>query len=159
MADLAFQRSLPKKRMAAGALLLNEQGDLLIVKPTYRDDWLVPGGVVEADESPREACVRELREEIGLTIAVTSLLCIDYQHSDAERTESLQFIFDGGMLVQEQIAQIVLPPDELARWAFVPYAEAIALVNERLGQRIAFALPARNQGRTAYLEDGVPIAT
>jgi hypothetical protein len=38
--------------MAAGALFFNHRDEILILKPTYRDDWLIPGGVVELDESP-----------------------------------------------------------------------------------------------------------
>src|SRR5215469_2715077 len=58
--------AMSKKRMAASALFLNEQGNVLIVKPTYRPDWLLPGGSVEDHESPREACIREVREELSL---------------------------------------------------------------------------------------------
>jgi hypothetical protein len=32
--DNEYYNSLPKKRMAAGALILNERNELLIVKPT-----------------------------------------------------------------------------------------------------------------------------
>ena len=39
--------ALPKKRMAAGALLLNEQGQILIVKPTYRSDRLLPKALLQ----------------------------------------------------------------------------------------------------------------
>jgi ADP-ribose pyrophosphatase YjhB (NUDIX family) len=38
--------------MAAGALLFDEDGRILLVEPTYKPYWEIPGGVVEADESP-----------------------------------------------------------------------------------------------------------
>ncbi|MEO0768780.1 MAG: NUDIX hydrolase [Cyanobacteria bacterium J06649_4] len=47
--------------MGAGGLFFDSEGRLLILKPTYRNDWLIPGGVVEANESPRHACMREVR--------------------------------------------------------------------------------------------------
>jgi 8-oxo-dGTP diphosphatase len=68
---------LPKKRMASAALFLNAQNDMLIVKPIYRKDWLLPGGVVEERESPRQACIREVKEELGLDVAESQLLCVD----------------------------------------------------------------------------------
>lgn len=157
MSDLAFQQSLPKKRMAAGALILDQRGELLIVKPTYRDDWLIPGGSIEVDESPREACVRETYEEVGLDLPITRILLIEYQHGGDNRTENIQFIFDGGVLTQEQIEQIVIPSNELSQYAFVPYEDALRLLNQRLARRITHALPAREQGRIVYLEDGVPL--
>ena len=50
-----FTATLPRKRMGAGVLLSDELGRVLLVEPTYKPSWEVPGGVVEADESPRAA--------------------------------------------------------------------------------------------------------
>ena len=78
MSDRAYQDSLPKKRMGAGALIFDENGRFLLVNPTYKEPWEVPGGVVEANESPAQACVREVREELGLDITLERLLLVDY---------------------------------------------------------------------------------
>ena len=155
MAVQPLERAFPAKQMAAGALMLNEQGDLLIVKPTYRDDWLIPGGMIEAHESPRQACVREVWEEIGLTRAITRLLCMEYQSRDGSRNENIQFIFDGGVLTHAQIQQIVIPSDELAQYTFMPYPDALQLLNKKLGRRITHALRARTHQQVVYLEDGI----
>ncbi|MET0144837.1 MAG: hypothetical protein ABW122_04260 [Ilumatobacteraceae bacterium] len=40
----AFYASLPGKHVSAGCLLRDEHGDVLIVKPTYKASWEVPGG-------------------------------------------------------------------------------------------------------------------
>lgn len=47
-----FVHSLPRKRMAASMLFSNIEGEVLLVEPTYKQHWELPGGVVEADESP-----------------------------------------------------------------------------------------------------------
>jgi len=57
---------LPKKVVSAGVLFLDENGRVLIVKPTYKDHWQLPGGVIEAHESPASGALREVQEEIGL---------------------------------------------------------------------------------------------
>lgn len=140
--------------MAAGALIENEQGELLIVKPTYRDDWLIPGGTIEEHESPRRACVREVCEEIGLSLDITRLLCVEYQSHDGSKSENIQFLFDGGVLTETQIQQIVIPADELARYTFAPYPEALHVLNRKLGRRITQAVRARADQQLVYLEDG-----
>ncbi|MBO0789432.1 MAG: NUDIX hydrolase [Ktedonobacteraceae bacterium] len=154
MSDSYFYDTLPKKRMAAGALLLDEQGNILIVKPTYRPDWLLPGGSIEEDESPRAGCEREVQEEIGLDIPTISLLSIDYVSRVPDKNESVQFIFYSGVLSAEQIQRITLPPDELSEYRFVPVAEAEKLLSPRLAVRMAPSLHALKEGTTAYLEDG-----
>ena len=59
---------LPTIPASAGALIRARKGRLLILKPTYKGGWTVPGGVVEIGESPWEACRRETREECGLDV-------------------------------------------------------------------------------------------
>ena len=60
-----FTATLPRKRMGAGLVMTDPSGRVLLVEPVYKADWEVPGGAVEADESPRAATIRELGEELG----------------------------------------------------------------------------------------------
>ncbi|HET9112162.1 MAG TPA: NUDIX hydrolase [Ktedonobacterales bacterium] len=148
---------LPVKRMAAAALLFGEDERLLIVKPWYRPHWLLPGGMVERDESPRQACAREAREELGLDIAPQRLLCVDYTTATDEASESLQFVFWAGRLDASQCETIQLQADELTEWRLVTPTEGHALLAPRLTKRLPACLHALTTGVTLYLEDGVPV--
>lgn len=64
--DAHFTANLPAKRFAADCLFTDEAGCVLVLEPPYKLTWDIPGGVVEADESPRCAAQREVREEVGL---------------------------------------------------------------------------------------------
>lgn len=150
---MAYTATLPGKRMASGCLFFNSAGELLIVKPTYRADWLLPGGSVEKDESPAKGCVREIREELGLEKPVLRLLCLEYQSAHSRGTESLQFIFYGGLLNESEIASIRLPADELSAYRFCPRAEALSLLVPKLAKRTEFALRALEENTVIYLED------
>ena len=57
---------------------MNAKGEILFVKASYRDNWTLPGGVIEEDESPRDACLREVKEEIGLDLKAVKFLAVDY---------------------------------------------------------------------------------
>jgi 8-oxo-dGTP pyrophosphatase MutT (NUDIX family) len=145
----------PKKRVAAGALFFDEGGRLLVVKPTYLERWGIPGGVVEAGESPRDGCAREVLEELGLEVTPGRLVAVDYTSADARTDDSLQFLFDGGVLGPAAIASIRLPPEELTGYRFAPRVQAIALLGGgRLARRMPAALRAYDEGRTVYLQDG-----
>src|SRR5882724_3664785 len=73
-----YVASLARKRMAAGALFLDEDGRVLLVDPIYRETWDLPGGAVEAEESPQAACRREVAEELGLDRQPGRVLAVDW---------------------------------------------------------------------------------
>ncbi len=150
---------LPRKRMAAAGLILDQQRRVLLVEPTYRPDWLLPGGSIEEDETPLAACQRELAEELGLVLPIQQLLCVDYQSRRGVRTEILQLVFFGGVLDQQQQALIRLPVDELRSFRFVSLSAASTLVNELAYVRVQQALAALDHGGVAYLENGSVIGT
>lgn len=107
---VTYQRSLPRKRMGAGALFRDENGRFPLVNPTYKPTWEIPGGIIETNESSRQACIREIIEELGFACQPHQLLCVDYLSDQPDKTEAIMFIFDGGCLPQETIAHIQLPP-------------------------------------------------
>lgn len=146
--------AMSKKRMAVSALFLNNNGEVLIVKPTYRPDWLLPGGLVEEYESPRKACTREIQEELNLTTPLTRLLCIEYHSEDSKQTESVQFVFYGGLIEETQLPTITLQKAELSEYRFVPREEARHLLSCKLAKRLPYCFQALEENTTLYLEDG-----
>ena len=149
----AYQQSLPKKRISAGCLFFDKSQRLLIVKPTYKEGWEIPGGAVVANESPLAACIREVTEELGLERRPLRLLSVDFTGETKQRTESLSFIFDGGVLSDEEIAAIRLPEEELREYRWLPPTDALTLLNRRLRRRVRHCLAARRGGTTLYLEE------
>ncbi len=135
-----YQKTLPTKRISAGCLFFNDAGELLIVNPTYKKTWEIPGGVVEANESPVQAVKREVQEELGIHRHPVRLLCVDYGDETHKRTESLQFIFFGGVLTSQEIAAIKLPVDELSEFRFLRPKKALELLNRRLRNRVRHCL-------------------
>lgn len=143
------------KRNAAAVLVTDPGGRVLVVDPTYKDGWELPGGVVEPDESPGAGARREIAEELGLTIVPGRLLALDYVSVAADRTEGLIVVFDGGALAD--LSGVVLPPDELRDVRFVDLAELGDHLPALQARRARAAVDARTRGVAAYLEDGTPL--
>ena len=142
-----YPPDMPRKVAAAGALFLDEAGHVLLVNPTYKPVWEIPGGMVENFEAPRAACIREVAEEIGLAIEPGPLLGLDYAASRASGREVLRFIFWGGVLDAAQIAAIRLPAEELSEYGFFDLPTAKTLLSAKLGEQIGRILAARRTKR------------
>jgi 8-oxo-dGTP pyrophosphatase MutT (NUDIX family) len=150
-------KNLPKKSAAAGALMFNDKGELLLVKPNYKDRWSIPGGVIENNESPKEACIREVKEEIGIKLNTATFLCVDYTPATKEKDETFQFMFYGGTIDSKQISEIKLQEKEIDEYRFVPIDRVESLLGgnvRSLAKRIPKCLEAIKTGTAVYLEDG-----
>ncbi len=66
---------MPRKLVSADALITDIAGWILLVDPSYKDFWDIPGGVAEANEAPDETVRRELREELGLILTARCYCC------------------------------------------------------------------------------------
>jgi 8-oxo-dGTP pyrophosphatase MutT (NUDIX family) len=155
MTELEYTATLPAKRMGAGVLFYDDAGRVLLVEPAYKDRWEIPGGVVEANESPRAAAHREVKEELGLSRAPGILLAVDWVPPHLNRTEGLMLVFDGGELSPDEVARIRVPPEELRGWAFCTPDQAAERLSPLLTRRVAACLASRESGVVAYLEDGI----
>ena len=143
--------------MAAGALFRDEDGRVLLVDPTYKPTWDLPGGAVEKEESPYAACRREVAEELGLDRPPGRVLVVDWVPSRPERPEGLIVVYDGGVLASDEVAAITLPDGELAGYQFVKPGEVAEWVSPLLARRIAACVDALVAGTVISLEDGCPV--
>lgn len=87
-------------------------------------------------------------------LPIGRLLSVDWINRGPPRNEGLMFLFDGGLIDDPTAARIRLPADELSAFRFVDLAEAGSLLAAHMHQRIEATLRARQNGTTAYLEDG-----
>ncbi len=143
---------VPRIPASAGALIFDADGRLLILKPTYKKGWTIPGGQIERDgESPWEACRRETREECGLDIAAGKLVCVDFLRPRPHRPGGIRLLFHCGRVSDRLLSAIRLQGGEIEEHRLVQLNEAAALLSGPVRRRVAAAVGANG---CVYLEDG-----
>jgi 8-oxo-dGTP pyrophosphatase MutT (NUDIX family) len=146
--------TLPLKRVIGQGLIGDGAGRFLMCELLYKQEWDLPGGVVDPRESPAHAVVREVREELGATVEAGGLLAVDWLPPYRQWEDALLCVFDLGdhpalvdraVLETSEIKAVHWCDLETAREHAAPY---VVRLLEQIGAG----------ERTAYLEDGKPAA-
>lgn len=101
----------------AVGVILEQKSGILLVQRKYEPkagQWSLPAGFVEYDESPIDTAIREVKEETGLDITVTSLLEV-YGACDDPRTHVLLVVYIGNI-----IGGKLTPGDDAMKAEFFP---------------------------------------
>jgi ADP-ribose pyrophosphatase YjhB (NUDIX family) len=146
---------LPAIPASAGAMIFDGAGRVLILKPTYKSGWTIPGGVMEADgETPWQACQREVREECGLEVRSGRLACVDFRKPRPGRAGGMRFLFDCGAIDSADLSEIRLQPEEISEYRLADLKTALTLLRGPVRRRVKAA---SRSDRFVYLEEGRPV--
>ncbi|MFI6981160.1 NUDIX domain-containing protein [Embleya sp. NPDC050154] len=141
--------------VAAGALFFDDRGRVLLVEPDYKPGLEFPGGILEPGESPWAGCVREVREELGITLdGPPNLLVAQWVAPVDGHRGGMRWLFDGGVLTPDRLAGIRLQADELRAWHLLTPDRGAAAMPAGRAARLRAALRARESGRAMYVEVG-----
>ncbi|MBO0777029.1 MAG: NUDIX hydrolase [Actinobacteria bacterium] len=150
LAEEAWYAQLPTLYAGAGALVTDPGGDVLLVKPNYRDRWSLPGGILEHGEPPHLGCAREVAEELGTELTPGDLLVVDWSPPEGPRPRAfVYFVFDCGVLADTR--DIRLQAAELDAFRLTRRGELPRFLPPFLTARVAAALRARATGTPVYL--------
>lgn len=89
----------------------------------FKDGWEFPGGKVEEGETPADALVREIQEELDTTISVNEkIACIEYDYSTFHLSMECFWaeIISGDLVLKEHEAARWLSVEELDTVAWLP---------------------------------------
>jgi 8-oxo-dGTP pyrophosphatase MutT (NUDIX family) len=131
---------LPRKRVIAQMLVRDDAGRVLLCHPTYKNDWDLPGGVVEVRESPRDAAGREVLEELGLQLPAGRLVLTDWLPPWGGWDDALCLVFDGGVHATSLVDGAVLQAREIREAEFCSVDQVTSRAADYTARRVVAAL-------------------
>lgn len=149
--------ALPVKRAIAQGVLRNDRGDVLLCELAYKREWDLPGGVVDPTESPADCIVREVEEELGITVRPIRLLAVDWLPPWLGWRDAVLLVFDLGTSASDLSERVVLEHREIraVHWADESrWSQRVAPYTVRLLRSLSSE--AAPDGGALYLEDGMP---
>ena len=103
------------------------RGDLIFATQRgygdYKDWWEFPGGKIEPGETPQEALVREIQEELGATVSVDEfLVTVEYDYPEFHLSMDCFkcHVEEGHLTLLEHEASRWLPVDDLRQVNWLP---------------------------------------
>jgi ADP-ribose pyrophosphatase YjhB (NUDIX family) len=148
-----------RKRVGVDALIRDRHGRVLLVDPSYKPNWDLPGGMAEANEPPVTALRRELAEELAIDLPQgMALVCVDWVPPHGPWDDSVMMIFNAGTLTPDQTTALHLADSELAAFEFCTPEKAQARLRPYVWARLQAAMAAVDAGTVAYLHNGHPVS-
>jgi ADP-ribose pyrophosphatase YjhB (NUDIX family) len=141
-----------RKRVAADVLIRDEAGLVLLVNPTYKEGWDLPGGMVEANESPHAGALRERDEELGFAPRLGRPLVVEWVGAHGPWDDQIVFVFDGGVVASHQVRGIRVRDREIAAWRFFDVDDVRGEMREHVWRRLRAAVDSQERDTTCYLE-------
>lgn len=144
-----------RKRVIAHALVLDAAGRVLLCETSFKPDWELPGGIVELGEPPWLACEREMREEMGVDLAVGRLLLADWLRPYLGWEDALELVFDVPTVSDADAAALCPDGKEIVGLHWVGEDGLDERLTPFAAARTRAALRARATGATLNSEAGV----
>lgn len=115
-----------KREVSAGGVIVRKNKDVLLLKD-MNGAWTFPKGLIDDGETPEKACVREVKEEVGLDVTIS------------QRIDTIEYFFTRDELIYKTVDYflcrydgdaIPTPQKEegITEVKWVPFEEAIKII-------------------------------
>ena len=123
----AWRARQPQKMVVVKVIIKSDEGRILLAKPDYKKSWQLPGGGVDDGESPEQAVVREIKEELNLEISEDSLRI---KGTIYKRDEELLFvIYESNELIPEN-TKLTVQENEITDFQFAVPSDVVSLLSD-----------------------------
>ncbi len=85
-------------RFASRGIVVRENGDIAVFNKKNKNEYKLPGGGIETDETPEQAFIREVLEETGAHVKITTEMGIIEEVKTHSAFRQISHVFVGKVL-------------------------------------------------------------
>lgn len=117
---------MSRKAIRVVAAIIKQDNHIFVTQRgygAYKDWWEFPGGKIEKGETPQEALIREIKEELDTEISVEDyLMTVEYDYPEFHLSMDCFWcsIVSGHLSLLEHEAAKWLPMDDLKQVQWLP---------------------------------------
>lgn len=137
---------LPKRLSSAAIILEDDDGRAVFVKANYKSYWTFPGGVVDPGETPKQAAVREVREEVNVEVDIETVQFVAVANRSSDVASTYQFVFQTKLPVGAR-ETIRIQASEIDEYDFVSKQQVLDGDRKYSGAALHWA-----NGQSGYVE-------
>lgn len=121
----------PKVRIAARGIIVNENQQIAIVHKRKKNEFKLPGGGVEGNETFEEAFIREAKEETGCEIEILEAVGTIHEEKSKDSFKQISYVFFARVTKDTNILALTeKEQNEGSEVLWVSYDEGLKLIYE-----------------------------
>ena len=121
----------PKLRLGARGIVIREDGKIAVFNKSNKNEYKLPGGGLEGEETPEDAFKREVLEETGCEVEIIQALGTTEEYKSLNNFKQISYIFVGKVLKDnKQLNVTEKEKDEGAKLVWETPERALELITE-----------------------------
>ncbi len=119
----------PRIRYGARGIIVRDDGKIALFNKKNKNEYKLPGGSIDFDESPKDAFIREALEETGCKIKIIKELETIEEHKSLDNFKQISYLFVGKVVKDiNKLSLTKKEKDEGAQLLWVDEYEALKLI-------------------------------
>lgn len=96
--ETSLEMTNPRLRLGARGIVIREDGKIAIFNKSNKNEYKLPGGGLEDEETPEKAFQREVLEETGCEVEIIENLGITEEYKSLNNFKQISYVFVGKVL-------------------------------------------------------------
>jgi nucleoside triphosphatase len=123
-----MDNNINKIEIVGSGVVENSEGKILLAQsPKWHDKWTMPGGHIEFGETIEGAMIREIKEEVGLSVESQGIISFGELINSKDFYRPAHFVYFDVLCKVMENSEVKIDNDEIIGYKWVSPEEALTM--------------------------------